>query len=209
MNYDEKCQLLIVGDSTVGKTSILSRYTSGTFNANYLATVGLDFFQKEEIFNGKTIRIKIWDTAGQERYKSLTQGFFRNAQGIMVVYDVTNMETFDNLQYWIKSIKTHVGSEKDQIPVIVIGNKIDATEREVERSSGEKFAADLNYDYFETSAKTGEGVEKCVNYLVEKVLKYQKSKEGDEYLKNNSIKLDEDDYKDKDKESEKGKKKCC
>ena len=207
MNYDEKCQLLIVGDSTVGKTSILSRYTSGTFNANYLATVGLDFFQKEEIFNGKTIRIKIWDTAGQERYKSLTQGFFRNAQGIMVVYDVTNMETFDNLQYWIKSIKTHVGSEKDQIPVIVIGNKIDATEREVERISGEKFAADLNYDYFETSAKTGEGVEKCVNYLVEKVLKYQKSKEGDDYLKNNSIKLDEDDYKDK--ESEKGKKKCC
>ena len=208
MNYDEKCQLLIVGDSTVGKTSILSRYTSGTFNANYLATVGLDFFKKEEIFDGKTIRIKIWDTAGQERYKSLTQGFFRNAQGIMVVYDVTNMETFDNLQYWIKSIKTHVGSDKDQIPVIIIGNKIDATEREIERNIAEKFAADLNYDYFETSAKTGEGVDKCVNYLVQKVLDCQKKKNKDDYTKG-SIKLDADDKREKDKESEKEKKKCC
>ena len=99
MNYDEKCQLLIIGDSTVGKTSILSRYTEGSFSPNYLATVGIDFFTKDEVFNGKIVRIKIWDTAGQERYKALTQGFFRNAHGILIVYDVTNAETFDNLKY--------------------------------------------------------------------------------------------------------------
>ena len=86
MNYDEKYQVLIIGDSTVGKTSILSRYTNGTFNPNYLATVGLDNFSKDEIIDNKTIRIKIWDTAGQERYKSLTQGFFRNAQGIILFH---------------------------------------------------------------------------------------------------------------------------
>ena len=148
MNYDEKCQLLIIGDSTVGKTSILSRYSNGTFNASYLATVGLDNFTKDEIINNKTVRIKMWDTAGQERYKSLTKGFFRNAQGIMVVYDVTNSETFENLKYWINSIKTHMDSEIDKISIIIIGNKIDAEEREIKYEEAELFCKDHNYPYF-------------------------------------------------------------
>ena len=91
MSYDGKCQLLIIGDSTVGKTSILGRYANGVFNAHYLATIGLDNFTKDEVIDNKTIRIKIWDTAGQEKYQSLTKGFFRNAQGIMVVFDINRM----------------------------------------------------------------------------------------------------------------------
>ena len=170
MNYDEKCQLLVIGDSTVGKTSILSKYAKGTFNSSYLATVGLDNFTKDEIINNKTIRIKIWDTAGQERYKSLTKGFFRNAQGIIVVYDVTNLETFENLNYWIKSLNTHMESEIENIPVIIIGNKIDCEEREVKLEEAELFSKNQNYPYFETSAKTGQNIEEAMRFLVEKVI---------------------------------------
>ena len=171
MSYDEKCQLLIIGDSTVGKTSILCRYANGIFNSNYLATIGLDNFTKEEVIDNKTIRIKIWDTAGQEKFQSLTKGFFRNAQGIMVVYDVTNSETYENIKYWTLSIKTHMGSDINKISVIIIGNKIDSIEREVKRGEAEVYCQELGYPYFETSAKTGENVDKAIKFLVKEVLK--------------------------------------
>ena len=171
MGYSEKCQLLVIGDSTVGKTSILGRYTNGVFNANYLATVGLDNFTKDEIINNKTVRIKIWDTAGQEKYHSLAKGFFRNAQGIMVVFDVTNIETYENVKYWTQSIKTHMGSDIDKISVIIIGNKIDSKDREVNKKEAESYCAELGYPYFETSAKTGENVNETIIYLVKEVLR--------------------------------------
>ena len=177
MNYDQKVQLLIIGDSTVGKTSILSRYTNGEFNPHYLATVGLDFFKKDEVFNGKTIRIKIWDTAGQERYKSLTQGYFRNAEGIMIVYDVTNAVSFENLKYWIQSIKTHIGDDLEHIPIVIIGNKIDSEEREVKKEDAEAFAKEQKFNYFETSAKNGDGVNECVKFLVKTILRNSIDKE--------------------------------
>ena len=177
MNYDKKVQLLIIGDSTVGKTSILSRYTNDEFNPHYLATVGLDFFKKDEIFNGKTIRIKIWDTAGQERYKSLTQGYFRNAEGIMIVYDVTNLVSFENLKYWIQSIKTHIDIDKGEVPAIIIGNKIDIFEREVKKEDAEAFAKEQKFNYFETSAKNGDGVNECVKFLVKTILRKNNDKE--------------------------------
>ena len=177
MNYDKKVQLLIIGDSTVGKTSILSRYTNGEFNPHYLATVGLDFFKKDEIFNGKTIRIKIWDTAGQERYKSLTQGYFRNAEGIMIVYDVTNAVSFENLKYWIQSIKTHIDIDKGEVPAIIIGNKIDIFEREVKKEDAEAFAKEQKFKYFETSAKNGNGINECIKFLVNTILRNTDNKE--------------------------------
>ena len=170
MNYDQKCQLLIIGDSTVGKTSIITRFANGTFNSNYLATVGLDNFTKDEIIDNKTIRIKIWDTAGQERYKSLTKGFFRNAEGVMLVYDVTNSETYENLKYWMQSIKNNLGNSIDDIPIIIIGNKIDCQEREVSVEEAESFWKEQGFSYFETSAKTGENIEKTIKFLVKRVI---------------------------------------
>lgn len=171
MNYDQKCQLLIIGDSTVGKTSILSRFTDGKFSANYLATVGLDFFTKDMRFGNKIIRIKIWDTAGTERFRSFATGFYRNAQGILLVYDVNNCDSFDNLKYWLQSIKTHCTEANI---IIVIGNKIDLP-REIKKEEAEKYANDNNFKYFETSAKTGEGIEESITYLVEQVLKNNKN----------------------------------
>ena len=187
MSYDKKCQLLIIGDMTVGKTSLLSRYSKGVFNTSYLATVGLDNFTKDEIIDNKTVRIKIWDTAGQEKFQSLTKGFFRNAQGIMVVYDVTNVETYENLKYWTQSIKTHMGSDIDKISVIVIGNKIDSNEREVNKQEAEIYCSELGYPYFETSAKTGENVNKTIKYLVKEVLR--KNDLTSSKISNNNIKI--------------------
>ena len=200
MNYDKKVQLLIIGDSTVGKTSILSRYTNGDFNPHYLATVGLDFFKKDEVFNGKTIRIKIWDTAGQERYKSLTQGYFRNAEGIMIVYDVSNLVSFENLKYWIQSIKTHIDIDKGEIPAIIIGNKIDIFEREVKKEDAEAFAQQEGFKYFETSAKSGKGVNECIKYLVKTVLRTSDDKEEEkerQYIQINPEKKDNDKFSKK------------
>ena len=176
MNYDQKCQLLIIGDSTVGKTSILSRFANGTFNSNYLATVGLDNFTKDEIIDNKTIRIKMWDTAGQERYKSLTKSFFRNAQGVMVVYDVTNSETYDNLKFWMQSIKNNMSPDMGEIPIIIVGNKIDCEDREVNAKEAESFWKEQGYPYFETSAKTGKNIDETIKYLVKKVIDVKEGK---------------------------------
>jgi small GTP-binding protein len=197
MNYDQKCQLLVIGDSTVGKTSILSRFANGTFNSNYLATVGLDNFTKDEIIDNKTIRIKIWDTAGQERYKSLTKSFFRNAQGVMLVYDVTNSETYDNLKFWMQSIKNNMSPDMGEIPIIIVGNKIDCDDREVNAKEAESFWKEQGYPYFETSAKTGENIDDTIKYLVKRVIdvKEGKSNIGDN---NNNIVIDKNDGKKND-----------
>ena len=199
MNYDEKCQLLIIGDSTVGKTSILSRFANGTFSSNYLATVGLDNFNKDETIDDKNVHIKIWDTSGQERYKALTKGFFRNAEGIMIVYDVTNQDTFENLKNWIQSIKDNMGNDfLERIPIVIIGNKIDSDEREVKTEDGESFCKQHNYPYFETSAKTGENIDSTIRFLVKKVIEINSDNKGGSN-ENNNIKINSEEHKNKEK----------
>ena len=183
MNFDDKCQLLIIGNSSVGKTSILTRYSSKTFNENYLATVGLDFFSKDETIDNKIIRIKIWDTAGQERYKSFTKCFFQKAQGIMIVYDVTSQKSFKDLQFWIESLKTNMYEDISLVPIIIIGNKIDLPKREVTKEDASNYAHEHHFHYYETSAKTGEGIELAIRELVKKVMNSGK-KNG-----NNNIQL--------------------
>ena len=205
MNYDKKCQLLVVGNSAVGKSSILRRFTQDKFNPNYFATVGIDFFTKDVILDDKVIHIKIWDTAGQERYKSLTQGFFRNAQGIIIVYDITNQTSFDDLKYWIQSIENNTNLQNKIIPAIIIGNKIDILEREVDNISAENFAKEIKYKYFEVSAKSGQGVDEAIKYLIKKVIEVIDKENKDENI-NKSIKINSEDEKNKDKLK---KDKCC
>ena len=185
MNYDDKCQLLIIGDSTVGKTSILSKYSSKTFNENYLATVGLDFFTKDEVIDNKIIRIKIWDTAGQERYKSLTRCFFQKAQGVMIVYDVTCENSYNNLKFWIDSLQSNLYEDIDKVPIILIGNKIDIPKRKIDKEIAKDFAIKHNCEYFETSAKTGEGVDNAIKELVKKVMNIGEGRFGKDNLKLN------------------------
>ena len=171
MNYDRIVQLLVIGDSSVGKTSLITRYTNGTFKEEYLATVGLDYYSKNEEFNNQTIQVKLWDTAGQERFKALTQNYFRNAEGVLLAFDVTNEESFNNLKDWISSIKINMEAKNIFLPLIVVGNKIDMeNDREITKEEAEKFASENKYKYFETSAKTGEGVDEAIKELINLVL---------------------------------------
>ena len=171
MNYDRIVQLLVIGDSSVGKTSLITRYTNGTFKEEYLATVGLDYYSKNEEINNQIIQIKLWDTAGQERFKALTQNYFRNAEGVLLAFDVTNEESFNNLKDWISSIKINMEAKNIFLPLIVVGNKIDMeNDREITKEEAEKFASENKYKYFETSAKTGEGVDEAVKELINLVL---------------------------------------
>ena len=204
MKFDRTCQLLIIGDSSVGKTSINTRYANGTFKEEYLATVGLDYYTKDEIINNKTIQVKIWDTAGQERFKSLTQNYFRNAEGVLLVYDVTSTESFDNLKYWISSIKDNMEKKNMHIPLIIIGNKIDMEDaREINRENAEKFAGENNYKYFETSAKTGVGVDDAIRELVNQVLN-QAGSDDQKQSRNGSVQIKENGGNSNEK-----KKGCC
>ena len=187
MNYDDKCQLLIIGNSIVGKTSILTKYTSKAYTESYVATVGLDFFTKDETIDSKTIRIKIWDTAGQERYKAITKCFFQRAQGIIIVFDVTNKRSFDDLKMWIDSIKSQskLTEDLENMPIILIGNKIDLPKRVIDKETALNFAKEQNLEYYETSAKTGEGIDNALKELVKKVMVYINKKNGTDNLKLN------------------------
>ena len=194
MSFAKKCSLLIIGDAVVGKTSILRRFAQDKFSSDYIATIGIDFFIKDVIINERKIHVKIWDTAGQERYKSLTQGFFKNAQGLIIVYDVSSQDSFENLKFWIKSIHTNV-IDSENIPVIILGNKIDIIERVVDKEKAEEYAKSSNYKYFEVSAKTGEGIDNSMKYLIQKVIEVLDKKEEAE-KKNIEIQFSKNKGKD-------------
>ena len=203
MNYDKTLQILIIGDSLVGKTCLIQRYANGIFKEDYIGTVGLDFYTKQEMINNLTVSIKLWDTVGQERFKALTASFFRNADGVVLAYDVTDSESFDNLKFWINSIKTNLFEKNIFIPIIIIGNKIDLEDmRDISKDIANKFAKENNFKYFETSAKTGEGVDEAFRDLVNQIL--ANSDKNEEAAKERkSVKIEDNQV---DKKKKKG---CC
>jgi len=203
MNYDKTCQILLIGDSSVGKTSLIQRYANGIFKEEYLATVGLDYYTKQEMINDITVLVKLWDTAGQERFKALTPNYFRNAEGVVLAYDVTNSESFDNLKFWINSIKSNLGEKNIFIPIIIIGNKIDMEGmRDITKEDASKFAKENNYKYFETSAKTGQGVDEAIRDLVKQILE-NSDKNDSAKGERKSVKIEEN------KGNTEKKKGCC
>ena len=178
MNYDDKCHLLIIGNSNVGKTSILYKYSSKLFNENYIPTVGLDFCTKDENIDNKTIRIKIWDTAGQERYRSLVKCFFHKAQGVILVFDVTNKKSFDDLKIWIDIIKSEIYDDIYQTPIIILGNKTDLPKRVISKDTANNFSKEFNLNYYETSARNGDGIETAIKDLAKKIINNGGNKGG-------------------------------
>ena len=200
MNYDKSCSILLLGDLAVGKTSLIARYTNGVFNETYISTVGIENLLKQEIINNENVLVKIWDTAGQERFRAITPSILRNAEGVIIVFDVTSKDSFENIKEWINTLKINVGDNANSIPVIIVGNKIDKEdEREIEKNDALKFAEDNKYKYFETSAKTGEGVDDAFRDMAKQILIYQyQFKEERETIKIN-----------KDKKDDKNKKGCC
>jgi len=164
-SFDYFFKLLLIGDSGVGKSSLLLRFTSNTFD-NLPPTVGVDFRLKKMTVEGKRVKLAIWDTAGQERFRTLTSAYYRGAQGVILVYDVTRRETFTNLSdVWLKELELY-STYQDCIKMVV-GNKVDKeNERVVSKQEGINFARQHKCIYLECSAKARINVEHCFEELV-------------------------------------------
>ena len=176
-------KLLIIGDSRVGKTSLLLNYVEKIFPEAHISTLGVEYKEKEIIKDNYIIRLQIWDTAGEERFRSITKSIYRNANGILFVCDITNRESFKNIKNWIKDADN---VDKD-IKGIIIGNKIDLdNERVVSVEDLEEIGKKYNMPFIEASAKTGMNVNKCFEVLIDELFKNKNADEiKEEYLRKN------------------------
>ena len=167
-NFDLTLKLLIVGDSSVGKTNFINRFTENKFDNNYMTTTGIDIKTANLQIKNKNIRIQIWDTAGQEKYRAITKNLFLKVMGAIIVFDVTNEKSFINLKAWIQMIKEDCGPH---MQLIIVGNKCDLVEqRKINEEEIMAYAKEQKIEYIETSCKTGENVKKAVTVLCEKIL---------------------------------------
>ena len=161
-------KVLLLGDSTVGKTCFLVKYTEDIFNEQYITTVGFDYRLKETILkSGKKVKIQIVDTAGQERFRSLTKNYYKGADGIILIYDVTNEKSYKSIKTWISQIKE---SAIDNVIIYIVGNKIDKKgERKVSEEDGRKLANEYGFPFAETSAKDGININETFEDLAERI----------------------------------------
>lgn len=202
LNIDYKFKLMIIGESTIGKTSFISRYTSNTFKLEYLSTVGIDFQIKNLKLKGKSIRLQIWDTAGQERYRNITKNYFQASNGFVIAYDITNMRSFECVANWIKEIDESASPDSKKV---LIGMKCDKDGREISKEDGERLAAKYGMKFFETSAKDNINVNETFEYLTNEILELEESGTVEP---RNSIIINKGDHQNANKDKEK-KKGCC
>ena len=219
-DYDVLLKLVMIGDSGVGKTNILSRYLTNQFSASTQPTVGVEFGSKIIKKGEKLIKLQIWDTAGQEKYKSITSAYYKGAKGALVVYDISRKSTFDNVDKWINELKNN-GSE--DVFILLVGNKSDLNDqREISEEEVKKKAEVYNIAFCETSALKGNNIEFAFESLIDKITeKLEKEKEilGKNISKieeGKTITLNTDKDKDKKENGEEGKnnkkpevKSCC
>ena len=206
-SYDILLKLVMIGDSGVGKTNILSRYINNEFSSITKATVGVEFFSTLIKKNNKLIKLQIWDTAGQERYKSITSAYYKGAKGAFVVYDITKMKTFKNLDKWITELKAN-GNE--DIYIILIGNKLDLEKnREVMTNDVKRKAEELKVGYFETSALDGSNIEHAFDVIVEEMSKKIPVEDINVKKVINNNKVINIDVNKKDDKNKKGIFGCC
>ena len=196
-------KIILIGDSTTGKTNILSKYLNDKFDRNTKATIGMELGNKSFKINDDNINCQIWDTAGQERYRSMTKAYYQGALGAFIVYDITRRNTFENVENWLSDLKK---CADNKVSIILLGNKNDLEEeREVKTEEGELFAKDNNIAFLETSALNGKNIEIAFKTLVDEV--YNKchrefeSVTNVEIMKGKVINLEE--------KEEKKKSKCC
>ena len=205
---EEKINMIVLGNSNVGKTSFILRYTDSLFQPIYLTTIGIDFKVKEaELYNKKKYKLFFYDTTGQEKYRSIAVNLIKNADGAFLMYDITNKVSFNSISEWMESI---FDSKPKNFPIVLIGNKLDLEDcREVESKEGEELAKNYGIPFFETSNKDDIKVEECCLSLANKILeqKEEEAKQKNEKLSNN-IKVEKNSQLDKKKVNEKRKKFC-
>lgn len=172
---DKVIKLLILGESLVGKTCMLVRYTNNEFNINTLATAGIDYKIKNIELEGKRLKLYIYDTAGQERFRTITRNFYKGAQGIILTYDITDEKTFHKINHWSNEIRQHA---QKNVSLILVGNKADKQGRQVTFEQGQNLANELKVDYIETSALEGKNINLMFEMLVKEVLKNNPSNDS-------------------------------
>lgn len=191
-----KFKVIVVGDSTVGKTSVVNYYVDRVACTDFVSTVGVDFRNKTLKIDSEEVTIQLWDTAGQEKFRSITKSYFRRADAISLIFNVNDRDTFRDISDWMKSIDEQMDKK---VPIVLIGNKLDLGQ-EITYQEVEELAEKYNVQFFFTSAKTGEGIEECFTALAHAIVEnLKKPKEPEE----------EDIKIDKYSEKKSGGKDCC
>jgi Ras-related protein Rab-10 len=168
-SFDVLFKLLLIGDSGVGKTCVLFRFSDDAFNTTFISTIGIDFKIKTVELQGKKIKLQIWDTAGQERFHTITTSYYRGAMGIMLVYDITSGKSFDNISKWLRNIEEHASPGVERM---LLGNKCDMDDkRQVTKEQGERIAREHAIPFLETSAKNNINIEEAFMTLTANILK--------------------------------------
>ena len=167
-DYDYIFNIVLIGDTCVGKSCILVRFSDDVFSENYVTTIGVDFRFKTMIIKNKIAKIQIWDTAGQERYRSITTAYYRGAAAIIICCDSTNKDSFYNLNNWIDEIAKYTDRDVDKL---ILMNKCDLVEnRQIDKSEISKFEKENGVKIMEVSAKTGDGIDKAFEFIIEKLI---------------------------------------
>ena len=168
-NYEMMFKVVLVGDSFVGKTNIMSKYLKNEFHEDSKATVGVEFGSKQFNIQGHQVKAQIWDTAGQERYKAITSAYYKGAKGAFIVYDISRKNTFDSISRWVSDI---TATADKKITLILIGNKSDLEDqRQVTKEQGEEKAKEFGLAFLETSASSGDNLEKAFSLMINEVYK--------------------------------------
>ncbi|KAI2617538.1 ras family-domain-containing protein [Hypomontagnella submonticulosa] len=168
-NYDFLIKLLLIGDSGVGKSCCLLRFSEDSFTPSFITTIGIDFKIRTIELDGKRVKLQIWDTAGQERFRTITTAYYRGAMGILLVYDVTDQRSFENIRTWFANVEQHA---TEGVNKILIGNKCDWEEkRVVSTEQGEQLAKELGIPFLEVSAKSNINIDKAFYSLAADIKK--------------------------------------
>ena len=196
--YDERIRIMLLGDSNVGKTSILKRYCKNQFSESYISSVGIDFETKYIKVDEKTINLQIWDTAGQERYKVICKNYYNKGDGFIIVYDITNKRSFDSIVNWVEDIKELASNDNKNI---ILGNKCDLeSERKINKEEGDNLAKKYNCQFFEVSAQNGKNIDKSFLCLVQSIL----NDVNNSYSSRRGSQIDKQSFSANNK-----KRKCC
>ena len=203
-NSEMMFKVVLVGDSFVGKTNIMSKYLKNEFHEDSKATVGVEFGSKQFNIEGHSIKAQIWDTAGQERYKAITSAYYKGAKGAFVVYDITRKGSFESIDKWVSDL---TAAADKKLTIVVIGNKSDLEDqRQVTKEQGEEKASKLEVAFMETSALSGENLDKAFEMMINEV--YKKCHE--EMLSENDIEIEGGQDINLNKKNENTEsKKCC
>jgi len=186
--HDYFFKILLIGDSGVGKSCLLLRFADDSWTETHISTIGVDFKIKTLTIDGKTVKLQIWDTAGQERFRTITSSYYRGAQGIILVYDCTDRESFNNVKQWMGEIDRYAC---ENVNKLLVGNKCDLqAEKTVDTNTAKEFADSYDIPFIETSAKTGFNVEKCFVQIATSIKNRMSAQNPNKADASNTIKVD-------------------